>query len=251
MARADYKVEPPLGSWSGPLHPAWLRYNLQEYKEPFDAARELAEGLPPSLLDSDRRMELEVQACVRMAKMYSENLGSTASEFLAKVPRPIPAPAVAHCLSRYADTRTSLLLKWHYCLVLHLATGRSEWLARAIALMLQSADGTADNCRASSYVITAYNLDRWYSCGMRDAVLASALRFIRQRPHSAFTYMCAIIIAYLELDPCILDEILGAMIRAARAADRLDASHCLRAADLLARAARGRPSLPPQGWAAP
>ena len=251
MARADYKVEPPFGSGSAPLHPAWLRYNLQEYKEPFDAARELAEGRPLRLLDPDRCMELRVQACARMAKMYSENLESTAPEFLAKVPRPIPTPAAAHCLSRYADVRTSLLLKWHYCLVLHLATGRSEWLARAIALMLQSADGTADNCRASSYVITAYNLDRWYSCGLRGAVLASALRFIRQRPHNAFTYKCAVIIAHLELDPCILDEILGAMIRAARAAGRLDASHCLRAAGLLARPPRGRPQLPQQRWAAP
>lgn len=227
------KARPAFGG-DNSFCPAWPRYDLQEDKEPFDAAKELAQGLPPRLLDPDRRIELGVQACVRIAKMYSENLGSTAPEFLAKVPRPIPAPAVAHCLSRYADGRTSLLLKWHYCLVLHLATGRREWLARAIALMLQSADGTADNRRASSYIITAYNLDRWHRCGLRDAVLASALRFIRQRPHSAFAYKCAIIIADLAGDPRIRAAVRGAMIRAAQASSYLDASHCLRAAGLLA-----------------
>ena len=236
------------------LGPEWQRYNLQEAKEPFDAARELAEGLPPSLLDPDRRMELAVQACARAAKMYSENLKSTESEFLAKVPRRIPAAAAAHCLSRYADARTSRLLKWHYCLVLHLATGRSEWLARAIALMLQSADGTADDRRASSYIITAYNLDRWYGCGLRDAVLASALRFIRGRPHNVFTYKCAHVIANLARDSSTLDEMLDAMIWAAHVADGLDAIHCLRAASLLAGVTRERaacPPLPPRRWAAP
>lgn len=237
MARADRGAEPPLGGGSGPLRPAWRRYNLQEDKEPFDAARELAEGLPPRLLDPDRRMELAVQACARAAKMYSENLKSTESEFLAKVPRRIPAAAAAHCLSRYADVRTSRLLKWPYCLVLHLATGRSEWLAQAIVLMLQSADSTADNYRASSYIITAYNLDRWYGCGLRNAVLASALRFVGARPHSVFSYKCAIIVADLAVDPRARAAVRGAMIRAAPATGDLDAGYCLRAAGLLAGAA--------------
>ena len=234
MARADRGAEPPLGSGSGPLCPEWQRYNLQEDKEPFDAAKELAEGRPPRLLDPDRRMELAVQACARTAKMYSENLKSTESEFLAKVPRRIPAAAAAHCLARYADARTSRLLKWHYCLVLHLATGRSEWLAQAVVLMLQSADGTADNYRASSYIITAYNLDRWHGCGLQDAVLASALRFVGARPHNVFSYKCAIIVADLAVDPRARAAVRGAMIRADPTISDLDASHCLRAAGLLA-----------------
>ena len=235
MARADRGAEPPLGSGGGPLRPAWQRYNLQEDKEPFDAARELAEGRPPRLLDPDRRMELAVQACARAAKIYSENLKSAESEFFAKAPRHrMPPAAAAHCLARYADARTSLLLKWHYCLVLHLATGRSEWLARAIVLMLQSADGTADDYRASSYIITAYNLDRWHGCGLQDAVLASALRFVGARPHNVFSYKCAIIVADLAVDPRVRAAVRGAMIRAAPTISDLDASHCLRAAGLLA-----------------
>lgn len=234
MARAGYGAGLPLGSGSGPLRPAWRRYNLQEDKEPFDAARELAEGRPPRLLDADRRMELAVQACAHAAKMYSENLKSAESEFLAKVPRRIPAAAAAHCLSRYADAGTGLLLKWHYCLVMYLATGRSEWLAQAIVLMLQSADGTADNYRASSYIITAYNLDRWHGCGLQDAVLASALRFVGARPHNVFSYKCAIIVADLAVDPRVRAAARGAMIRAAPTISGLDASHCLRAAGLLA-----------------
>ena len=235
MARAGYGAEPPFGSGSCPLRPAWRRYNLQEDKEPFDAARELAEGRPPRLLDPDRRIELAVQACARAAKMYSENLKSAESEFLAKAPRHrMPPAAVAHCLARYADARTSRLLKWHYCLVLHLATGRSEWLAQAIVLMLQSADGTADDRRASSYIITAYNLDRWHGCGLQDAVLASALRFVGARPHNVFSYKCAIIVADLAVDPRVRAAVRGAMIRAAPTISDLDASHCLRAAGLLA-----------------
>ena len=216
------------------LYLAWALYDQQEDKEPIDAALELTAGLLPQHLDPDRRMELKVQAHANLVKTYSENLGATKGSFLPIAALDIPRNAVAHCLSRYADGRTGLLLKWHYCLVLHLATCRSEWLARAIALMLQSADGTDDNRRASSYIITAYNLDRWYSCGLRDAVLASALRFVGARPHSAFAYKCAIIIADLVGDPRVRAAVRGAMIRAARAASYLDASHCLRAAGLLA-----------------
>lgn len=235
---------------AGSLDLAWALYDQQEAKEQIDAARELTGGLRPRHLDPDRRMELKVQAHANLVKTHSENLDNAKDGFRPIAALDIPRNATTHCLSRYGDIRT-LLLKWHYCLVLHLATGGGEWLARAIALMLQSANSTADNYRASSYIITAYNLDRWYSCGLRDAVLASALRFIRERPHNAFTYKCANIIAHLELDPCILDEILDAINRAARAADGLDASHCRRAADLLARAARGRPPLPQRRWAAP
>ncbi len=239
---------------AGSLDLAWALHNQQEDKEPIDAALELAGGLRPRHLDSDRRMELKVQAHANLAKTRSENLGSTKGGYLSIAALRIPRDAAAYCRSRYADGRTSLLLKWHYCLVLHLATGRSEWLARAIALMLQSADGTADDRRASSYIITAYNLDRWYGCGLRDAVLASALRFIRGRPHNVFTYKCAYVVANLARDSSTLDEMLDAMIRAAHVADGLDAIHCLRAASLLAGVTReraARPPLPPRRWAAP
>ena len=221
---------------AGSLDLAWALHDQQEDKEPIDAVLELAGGLRPRYLDSDRGMELKVQAHANLAKTHSENLGSTKGGYLSIAVLRIPRGAAAYCRSRYADGRTSLLLKWHYCLVLHLATGRSEWLARAIALMLQSADGTADDRRASSYIITAYNLDRWYGCGLRDAVLASALRFIRGRPHNVFSYKCAIIVAALAKDPRARAAVRGAMIRAASATSDLDASHCLRAADLLARA---------------
>ena len=216
-----------------PLELAWALYNLQEYEEPLEAARKLAGGLRPRHLDSDRRMELKVQAHAGLVKTHSENLGSAKDVFLRIAALRIPRDAAAYCLSRYADGRTSRLLKWHYCLILYLATGNTGWLAQSIVLMLQSADGTADNRRASSYIITAYNMDRWHGCGLQGAVLASALKFVRERPHNVFSHMCARIVAALAEDPAVRAETWYAMIRAAYAASDLDAAHCRRAANLL------------------
>lgn len=212
----------------------WSWYNSQEVKEPHDAAKDdLAEGLHPGLLDPARYMEVRVQADARLAKTYSENLDSTSAGFPVAPCRILP-DAAAYCQSRYANGRVSGLLKWHYCLVLYLATGNAGWLARAIPLMLQSADGTADDLRASSYIVSAHNLNKWSGCGLRDAVLASALRFARERPHSVFTHMCAHIVADLEADPGVRAEVRDRMIRAAGGSDDLGARQCLYAARRLA-----------------
>lgn len=217
------------------LGAAWLQYNRQEDKEPFDAAKDdLVESLPQRLLSPARAMEVSVQAQARLAKIYSENLEDTMPKFLAGTKCNVPWDAVAYCRSRYADARVSGLLKWHYCLVLHLALGGAEWAARAVLLMLQSADDTANDLRASSYIVSAHNLNEWHGCGLQGAVLASALLFMRQRPHNVFSYKCARIVADLEADPVVRNEIRDAMIRAAGESGDPDASHCLDAARRLA-----------------
>ena len=231
-AAPGHGMHPVAGDPAGAL---WSWYNSQEDKEPHDAAKDdLAEGLHPSLLDLARYMEVRAQADARLAKMYSENLDSTTYKLPVVARRRILPAVTAYCLSRYADGRVSSLLKWHYCLVLHLATGNAGWLARAIPLMLHSADGTADGLRASSYIISAHNLNKWSGCGLRGAVLASALRFARERPHNAFTHKCAHIVADLEADPGVRAEMRDRMIRAAGEADDYDAHQCLYAAKRLA-----------------
>lgn len=249
--RGENGASEPQGSISAPtqtetsaagdaIGAAWLWYNRQEDKEPFDAAKDdLAGGLPQGLLDPDRAMEVSVQAQARLAKMHSENLDSTMPKFLAGTKCNVPWDAVAYCRSRYADARVSGLLKWHYCLVLHLALGGAEWAARAVPLMLQSADGTANDLRASSYIVSAHNLNEWHGCGLQGAVLASALLFVKQRPHNVFSYKCARIVADLEVDPVVRNEIRDAMIRAAVEAADPDATHCRHAAR---RLADGRPA---------
>ena len=213
----------------------WSWYNRQEDKEPHDAAKDdLAEGLHPRLLDPARYMEVKVQAEARMAKMCSEDLDSTMYKLPVVARRRILPAVTAYCRSRYADCRVSGLLKWHYCLVLHLATGDVGWLARAIPLMLQSADGAADGLRASSYIVSAHNLNEWNGCGLQSAVLASALRFARERPHNVFAYKCAHIVADLEADPIVRAEMRDGMIMAAGEADDYDARQCLHAARRLA-----------------
>ena len=230
----------------------WSWYDSQEDKEPFDAAKDgLAAGRPPRSLDPSRAMEMKVQAQARLAKMYSEDLDSTMDRFLAGTKCTVPPDAVAHCRSRYLDGRVSGLLKWHYCLVLHLATGNIEWLARAIPLMLHSADATADGLRASSYIVSAHNLNSWHGCGLRGAVLASALRFARMRPHSVFTHKCAHIVADLEADPGVRAEMRDRMIRAAGEADDLDAHQCLYAARRLAGGPAGTAGAKPRRMADP
>lgn len=225
-------MRPAAGDPAGAL---WSWYDSQEVKEPHDAAKDdLAEGLHPSLLDPARYMEVRAQADARLVKMRSEDLDSTMDKVIAVKPCSAHPSAAAYCLSRYADGRVSSLLKWHYCLVLYLATGNAGWLARAIPLMLHSADGTADGLRASSYIISAHNLNEWNGCGLRGAVLASALRFTRERPHSVFTHKCAHIVADLEADPGVRAEVRDRMIRAAGGSDDLGARQCLYAARRLA-----------------
>lgn len=237
-ARPGYGATPgrDMSPAAGDLASAlWSWYNSQESKEPHDAAKDdLAEGLHPGLLDPARYMEVRVQAEARLVKMYSEDLGSTMYKLPAVARRPILPAAAAYCRSRYADGRVGGLLKWHYCLVLHLATGDVGWLARAIPLMLQSADGAADGLRASSYIVSAYNLNEWNGCGLRDIVLASALRFARERPHNVFAYKCAHIVADLEADPGVRAEMRDRMIWAAGDSDDFDASQCLHAVRRLA-----------------
>ena len=249
-APAGMAGPPPEGD--ARLNSLWSWYNRQEGMEPLDAAKVLAEGKLRRDLDPDRRMEKTVQASANLVKTYSKNLKSTLMEFRANASDRIPPDAAAYCRMRYADGRTSRLLKWHYCLVLHLAEGGSHWLARAVELMLQDADRMGDCLRASSYIISAYNLDCWHGCGLQGAVLASALKFVRERPHNAFSYQCARIVADLEADTDVRAEVQDMMIRAARAAGDPDAGHCRGAAGLLAdkrggEEARRMQPLPPRG----
>lgn len=212
----------------------WDEYDLQEAKEPFDAVRKMGEDPPSAGADLDLLiLETKVQALVRVAKEYANNLGSEHDKFLRAVKCDIPADAVSYCKHRY-DSNVSTLLKWHYCIALHVAE-QGEWLGRAIKLMLESADSTSDEHRASSYLVIARNLNRWYNCSMDDAVAGFALRHARERKHSQFTHIYARVVADTEKNPKTRDELRDIMIRRATGSDPLDAQHCLKAAIMVAK----------------
>ena len=214
----------------------WEEYDRQEDEEPFDAVRRMADP-PPAGAELDRLiLETKVQALARVAKEYASNLGGGHGEFLRAVKCDVPAYAVSYCKRRYGDS-VSALLKWHYCLALHVAE-RGEWLGRAIKLMLESADSTGDKRRASSYLVTAHNLNRWHGCRMDDAVAGSAMRLARGRKGSRFAHIYACVVACAEKNPKTRDELRDAMIRRAARSDLPDARRLLEAA-IQAAADRG------------
>lgn len=140
----------------------------------------------------------------------------------------IPADAVSYCKHRY-DSSVSTLLKWHYCIALHVAE-QGEWLGRAIKLMLESANSTSDEHRASSYLVIARNLNRWYNCSMDDAVAGSALRLAGGCRHGHLARTCASVAACTEKNPRARDGMRDMMIRRAARSDHPAARRFLEAA---------------------
>ena len=212
----------------------WEEYDLQECEEPFDAVRRMAAPPPPAGAGRDRLvMETKVQVLVRIAKDHAGDLGSTYDAFRRAVECDIPAEAVSHCRLRY-ESNTSTLLRWHYCLALHVAERRGEWLDRAIGLMLESAGSVRDERRASSYLVIAHNLSRWHGCRMGDAVARSALRF-GGSGSGRLAQTCASVVACAEKSPEARDAMRDAMIRRAACSGPLQARHFLGAAIMAAK----------------
>ena len=212
------------------VRPDWTAYNRQEDSEPFDTIKEMMGTVPRRDLDTKHRMELDIQAFVRQIKENSKNYKSNKDAFFNSTKCYLPTEAIAHCKSRLGLGRgISLLLQWHYCLFLYFAE-RKDWLVQALPLMLESAASTVDDSRASSYIMTAHNLDKWYNCGKNKAVLNSALHFVEERNHNNFTHWCVHIIADLGETPATRNKTRDTMIRAAGDLDHPHAGHCLEAA---------------------
>lgn len=215
---------------SAPARLDWAAYYHQEDREPSDVVVEMKGAVRRRDLDPDHLLELQAQELVRRIKMRSQDYKSRQEELFECIKCEIPAEAVAHCKSRLERSGgISTLLTWHYYLLLYFAE-RGDWLKRALALILESAAKTSDDCRAFSYVMSAHNLNRWFNCHEDKAVLDSALRFVGERGHNSLTHWCVHIAADLERDPAARDKTRDKMIRAAGGLDHQDAVHCLEAA---------------------
>ena len=228
-APAPYRVAETPAAFHGPRYPD---YDRQEDKEPLAALREVMGNERPKDSGHWLRMEWYVQFHIDVLKHNSCNHKSSESLFRWNAERRTPTAAAEHCVSRCGDSGISRFLRWHYYLFLHFSSGRN-WLERAVPLMLETAAKTRDPHRASSYILSAHNLNRWYKRGMSDMVLTAALRFVRERTHNPFTHFCARIVADLEGDPAVLHEVHSAMLRATSRTSGLDAAHCSQAAALL------------------
>lgn len=192
----------------------WSNYDQQEDREPFDVLLEAKGSVGPE----DRELydrEMKVQGYLRMAKMNADSARSPLA-WLRDFADRNPAPDAGHCRARL-DGKISRLLEWHYYLALYFAE-KGNWLARAIPLILESAERAGDSLRSSSYLLLAHNLNRWHSCGMDDAVLESALRHIRGRGGDTHAHRCAKIVADLERRPEVKDEIRDLLLEVAHKA---------------------------------
>ena len=189
-----------------------MMYDRQEDDEPFDALFR-AKG---SAGQSDRERygrEEKVQGYLRMVKEYASSPRS-ARERLHGFTGQTPAPDADYCRTRLGE-EISPLLRWHYYLALHFAERRGGWLARAIPLILDSAERAGGSLRSASYLLLAHNLNRWHNCRMGDAVLKSALRRMRGRKGDAHAHWCAKIVAELKSSPEVRDEVRDLLLAVA------------------------------------
>ena len=189
----------------------WGRYDQQEDDEPFDALLKAKGSVGQAGLGRYKQEE-KVQSYLRMIKMKAGTAKSTL-EWLHNFTRQNPAPGAAYCRARL-DGEISPLLRWHYCLALYFAEG-GDWLARAIPLILGSAERTGDSLRSSSYLLLAHNLNRWHNCKKGAAVLDLALRLVRERGGERHGHWYAAVVADLEKWPGVKDEVRDLMLAAA------------------------------------
>ena len=189
----------------------WSHYDQQEDREPFDILLEAKGSVEPADREHYDR-EVKVQSYLRMVKMNADSAGSPLEQLRDFVDRS-PAPDAGYCRARL-DGKISCLLKWHYCLALYFAQ-RGDWLAKAIPLILKSAEQAGDSSRSSSYLLLAHNLNRWHNCNMGSAVLESALRHMREHRGDAHAHWCAKIVEDLERRPEVRDEMRDLLLAVA------------------------------------
>ena len=173
----------------------WEQYNTLEDGDTRRMSRLLLDGIE---LDDPRlgqyRKEHDIQKYARLIQYRLTSLDFDNEQFRATVKDP-PAIDLDYCKSRYAED-TSILLKWHYCIVLFFAE-RGSWVKKAIPLILQSIDKTSDKGDAVFYLILAFNLNKIYSCGLEGDIKETALSFVDEQnnPH---LHSCVRIISALE-----------------------------------------------------
>lgn len=193
----------------------WSHYDQQEDREPFDVLLEAKGSVGPA--DQERYdREVKVQGYLRMLKMNADSAGSSL-EWLRDFVDRSPAPDAGYCRARL-DGKISCLLRWHYCLALYFAE-RGDWLAKAIPLILKSAEQADNSSRSSSYLLLAHNLNRWYNCNMGGAVLESALQHVREHRGDAHAHWCAKIVEDLERRPEVRDEMRDLLLAVADSAE--------------------------------
>ena len=189
----------------------WSHYNQQEDKEPFDILLEAKGSVGPA--DRERYdREVKVQGYLRMVKMNVVS-GRGTPEWLRDFVARNPPPDAAHCRAGM-DGGAGRLLGWHYRLALYLVE-KGDWLAKAIPLILESAERAGSSLRSTSYLLLAHNLNRWHNCGMDGEVLESALRHMRGRKGDAHAHWCAKIVGDLESRQEVRDEMRDLLLAVA------------------------------------
>ena len=192
----------------------WGHYDQQEDREPFDVLLGAKGSVGPA--DQGRYdREVKVQGYLRMLKMNADSAGIPLERLRDFVDQS-PAPDAGYCRARL-DGKISCLLRWHYCLALYFAE-RGGWLAKAIPLILKSAEQADDSSRSSSYLLLGHNLNRWHNCNMDSAVLESALRHMREHRGDAHAHWCAKIVEDLEKHPEVRDEMRDLLLAVADSA---------------------------------
>ena len=181
----------------------WERFNTHENDQGYDILKKiLANASPDDPIAKMCEKECDIQMRVLAIQLWLEDLDSDKTQFHESMQKPSSVD-INYCKKRCAED-TSVLLKWHYYIVLFFAE-RKNWLKKAIPLILQSAR-MDDGSNATIYLALAFNLNKLYGCGQKVAIKNVAVYLLMHKQNTKFPGVCVRIIYKLEKSPEIKKE---------------------------------------------
>ena len=195
----------------------WNQFNTQEDEQVCDVLNKIAANASPN--DPIReKCKKEQDVWMRVLTIHSclNTLDFDNSAFQKIANHNCSTDVINYCRSRYAED-TSVMLKWHYCVVLYFAE-KGNWLKKAIPLILQSAR-TDDGTGTAIYLTLAFNLNKIYGCEQKDAIKNAAIYILNNKQDTKFLGACVRIICRLEKSQEIKKESLDTLMTLAENQD--------------------------------
>ena len=202
----------------------WEQFNTHENDQGRSILKKiLASASPDDPIAKMCKKERDIQMRVLKIQFWLGDMDSDKTKFLKSMQKPSSID-INYCKKRCAED-TSVLLKWHYYIVLFFAE-RKDWLKKAIPLILQSAR-IDDGSKATIYLALAFNLNKLCGCKQEDAIKNAAIFLLMHKQNTKFPGVCVRIIYKLEKSPEIKKESCDRLMALAENQDDIEFENSL------------------------
>ena len=197
----------------------WEQFNTHENDQGRSILKKiLTSASPDDPITKMCKKECDIQMRVLKIQFWLGDLDSDKTKFLESMQKSSSID-INYCKKRCAED-TSVLLKWHYYIVLFFAE-RKDWLKKAIPLILQSAI-IDDGSKATIYLTLAFNLNKICGCKQEDAIKNAAIYLLKHKQNTKFLGVCVRIIYKLEKSQEIKKEFLDILMALAEKQDDIE-----------------------------